>query len=105
MIAKDHSNDFEEWAIVDLFGHQRIAGKVSNQTIGGATFVRVDVYDGSEVAFSRLFHPNAVYAISPVTKALALVAAKNIDAKPVTPYDLTGGVKALAGRSYGMEDE
>ena len=34
---------FEHWCIVELFGHQRIAGKVSEQTIGGGAFVRVDV--------------------------------------------------------------
>ena len=34
---------FEQWAIVEIFGHQRIAGKVTEQTIGGCSFVRVDV--------------------------------------------------------------
>lgn len=37
------SEKFEQWAIVDLFGHTRIAGKVSEQVIGGCSFVRVDV--------------------------------------------------------------
>ncbi len=30
-------------AVVELFGHQRIAGKVTEQTVGSATFVRIDV--------------------------------------------------------------
>lgn len=34
---------FDQWCIVELFGHQRIAGRVSEQTIGGQSFVRVDV--------------------------------------------------------------
>ena len=33
------------WAIVEIFGHQRIAGFLSEQTIGGQSFVRVDVPD------------------------------------------------------------
>ena len=33
----------EFWAIVELMGHQRIAGKVSEETIGGAALLRVDV--------------------------------------------------------------
>lgn len=26
---------FQAWAIVELFGHQRCAGRISEQTIGG----------------------------------------------------------------------
>jgi hypothetical protein len=33
----------EQWAIVEIFGHQRIAGRLTEQTIGGCSFVRVDV--------------------------------------------------------------
>lgn len=32
---------FEEWAIIDLFGHQKIAGRISEQQIGGSSFVHV----------------------------------------------------------------
>lgn len=37
------THKFESWCIVELFGHQRIAGLVTEQTIGGCNFVRVDV--------------------------------------------------------------
>lgn len=37
------SQPFESWALVELFGHQRIAGHVTEQQIGGCQFVRVDV--------------------------------------------------------------
>ncbi len=36
---------FEAWAIVELFGHQKIAGRLTEQTIGGCHFLRVDVPD------------------------------------------------------------
>ncbi len=35
--------EVEQFAIVELFGHQVIAGKVSEQVIGGQGFIRVDV--------------------------------------------------------------
>lgn len=86
----DPTNNFDAWCVVDLFGHARIAGKVTNQNIGSATFVRVDVYEGAKLAFTRFFHPNAVYGISPVTRAVAIATAKAIDARPVQAWDVPG---------------
>jgi hypothetical protein len=45
-----NATPFETFAIVELFGHSIISGKVSEQVIGGASFVRVDVpaVDGTE---------------------------------------------------------
>jgi len=37
------SKTFESWAIVEVMGHRQFAGYVSEQAIGGASFVRVDV--------------------------------------------------------------
>ena len=34
---------FECWAIVEVMGHSRYAGRVTEQAIGGCAFVRVDV--------------------------------------------------------------
>jgi hypothetical protein len=103
----DPADTFEEWAIIDLFGHQRIAGKVTNQNIGSATFIRVDVYeDSNKVAFTRFFNPSAVYGISPVSKKVALAAAKAIDAKPVQAWDLpvpAAQRQLMATRSYDDE--
>lgn len=36
-------NKFEEWAVLELFGHQRLAGKVSEAQIGGTSFVRIEL--------------------------------------------------------------
>lgn len=43
------------WAIVELFGHSKIAGEISEQTIAGGPFLRVDVPETErESAFTRL---------------------------------------------------
>jgi hypothetical protein len=36
---------FDSWAVVELFGHQQIAGRVTEASIGGCSFLRVDVPD------------------------------------------------------------
>lgn len=87
----------ETWAIVELFGHQRIAGKISEHNLGG-TFVRVDVppCDGRP-GFTKLYGQNAIYGITFVDRDIALAAAERMAVKPVTAYDL-GAVTADAVR-------
>lgn len=82
------SESFECWAIVELFGHNKIAGKVSEQTIGGSNMVRVDVPDTKAApAFTRFLHVNAIYAINPVAQDIATGYAERIQVKPIESYD------------------
>ena len=78
---------FESWAIVELFGHSRIAGKVSEQVIAGDTFLRVDVpeVDG-EAEFTRFYGASAIYSITPTTEGVARQAVAVLQARPVTIY-------------------
>lgn len=80
---------FELWAILELFGHSRMAGKVSEQTIGSASFIRIDVPETkSQPAFSRIVNPSAIYAINPVTEEVALQMAEGIQNKPIESWDI-----------------
>lgn len=80
---------FEAWAIVELFGHQRIAGRITEQTIGGCNFVRVDVPEvNGHQAFTKLYGQGAIYAITFVDETIARAAVDKMRPRPVTPYDL-----------------
>ena len=63
------SERLDTWAVCELFGHAKIAGRVSEHTIAGGAFLRVDVpaVDGAngQQAFTRFFGVGAVYAITP----------------------------------------
>lgn len=87
---------FDEWALVELFGHARIVGRVTEATIAGGAFIRVDVPndDGSEVVFTRFFGPSAIYSMSPIGKELALQLAKRQSAEPVKRYELPPAIAA-----------
>lgn len=82
-------NNFEQWCIVELFGHQQIAGRVSEQAIGGCSFIRVDVPPvGDQPAFTKLYGSGAIYAMTPVTEEIALRAASIMRSHPVEVYYL-----------------
>jgi hypothetical protein len=81
--------NFDVWAIVELFGHQKIAGRVTEQVIAGQGFVRVDVpAHGEKEGFTRLFGAGAIYSIIPTTQetVTAFMGANRVE--PIHPYEL-----------------
>lgn len=76
--------------VLELFGHQRIAGYVSEYNFAGAMFVRVDVPDlPGTPALSKMFHPNAIYSMNPVDTDTMMFVAEQCQVKPLTTFDLT----------------
>jgi hypothetical protein len=87
---------FETWAIVELFGHNKIAGKVSEQTIGGSSLIRIDVPDTeASPAFTRLLNVSAIYAINPVTEEVAVGYAGRLSSKPIDTWDAREVLKRI----------
>lgn len=75
---------FEGWAIVDLFGHSRIAGLCSEQPLAGTNMLRVDVPAiNGKPAFTRFFGGGAIYSITPTDEQTAKIALGHIDVRPV----------------------
>lgn len=79
---------FDQWALVELFGHQRIAGRVTEAEIGGGKFIRVDVPQiGDLQPVTRFYGGAAIYGITPVTEETALKLAGQIEAAPLAVWD------------------
>ncbi|MDA8320395.1 MAG: acetyltransferase [Actinomycetota bacterium] len=99
---------FAGYAIAELYGHQRIAGFVSEQKIAGVLFLRVDVPDGA----THLYHPSAVFGLHPCDQAAAAAAARVIgEPDPVAVWELARAfadhplAPALAAAQDGGEDD
>jgi hypothetical protein len=82
-------NSFNEWALVELFGHQKIVGKVTEATMAGGAFLRVDVpaFD-HQPTFTRFYGPGAIYSISPVTEDIARGLMERYRNEPVSRFEL-----------------
>ncbi|MBC5644051.1 acetyltransferase [Parabacteroides sp. BX2] len=83
------NENFNLWCIVELFGHNRIAGKCSEQNIAGNNFLRVDVPTTSkQSSFTCFLSASAIYAINPVTEEVARQIADNLQVQPVNVWDV-----------------
>jgi len=87
---------FEMQCLVELFGHSKIAGKVTEQSIGGATFIRVDVPKTSKrEGFTRFYGPGAIYAMTPVDEKIAALMAEQLEVEPVSEWTLQAAMQKL----------
>jgi hypothetical protein len=85
---------FDLWCIVELFGHNRIAGRCTEQNVAGVNMLRVDVPATSQnKEFTRILSAGAIYAINPVQEEVAKAVAENLNVSPVIPWALSQMMK------------
>jgi hypothetical protein len=86
---------FEAWAIIDLFGHSQIAGHVTEQVIGGETFIRVDVpaREGTG-AFTKLFGKGAIYSMTISDEDTVLAFLQYLRPAPMTAFTIADILRA-----------
>lgn len=79
---------FEQWGIVELMGHQRAAGRLSEETVGGANMLRVDVPDGDTFR-TAYYGSSAIYALHVTDEKVARAAANGIGRRPPYAYEIS----------------
>ena len=80
--------EFGEWAIVELFGHRRAAGYVT-QAQFPAGWVRLEIPEvNGHAAVTQLYNPSALYGLHPVGEAIARQAAESFRPQPVQRWEL-----------------
>ena len=78
---------FEHLAVVEVMGHQAYAGLVTEQSIGGCNFVRVDVPKvGDREAFTKLFGQGSIYCITPMSETAARSAAERLRSRALLAF-------------------
>lgn len=80
------ADSFDEWAILEILGHRRLAGRVSEVQVAGAGFLRIDI--PVDPPMSQLYSPGSVYAISPVAEEVARRVAARYAPTPIHRWEL-----------------
>ncbi len=85
----DHENErFEEWATLELMGHRRLAGFVTEQELAGASFFRLDAHTEDGPVTTQYYSPSSVYCITPTTEKVARAMGERTRPEPVHYYGL-----------------
>lgn len=78
---------FEQWAIVELMGHVKIAGLVTEEERFGTKLGRVDIPNG-DTFVTQYFNGSSLYRLTPTTEEIARSVAKSNQPAPVFRWEL-----------------
>jgi hypothetical protein len=85
------------WGILELMGHVRLAGYVSEEEKFGGKLGRIDVPHPDGRTTTQFFGGSSVYRLTPCTEEIARSVARHNEVKPIFTFELP----ALA-RSAGI---
>lgn len=96
---------YEAWAVLEILGHQRYAGRVREWPIGNATFIRLDV-PGCEdrPGFHKIFGAASVFSITPVTEEVARLMVRELRTWPLNLSDLRDVVREELQRQEAVDE-
>jgi ABC-type Zn uptake system ZnuABC Zn-binding protein ZnuA len=85
----EETRPYEGWAIVELMGHRRLAGLVSQAEQYGVAMLRLDVpaTEGAQAA-TQFYGGSSIYCITPVSEDLARRVAERTAPAPVHTWEL-----------------
>lgn len=85
----DSEKPYEGWAIVELMGHRRLAGLVSQAEQFGVAMLRVDVPgENGEVSATQFYGGSSIYCLTPTTEEIARAVALRNRPEPVARWEL-----------------
>lgn len=82
-----NESTFTGWAILELMGHVRVAGKISQVAQYGSPMGRIDIPSGDGFV-TQFFGGSSVYRITPCTEEIARGVAKHNKPEPVHSFEL-----------------
>ncbi len=78
---------FNQWAIIELMGHVKIAGHVTEVEMFGSKLGRVDIPNGDKFT-TQYFNGSSLYRLTPTTEEIARGVAKSNQPAPVYRWEI-----------------
>ena len=76
------------WAILELMGHVRLAGLVTEEERFGAKLGRIDIPNAEGGFTTQYFGGSSIYRLTPTTEDIARKVALECQPRPVHPWEL-----------------
>lgn len=86
----------EVWAVVELMGHQRAGGRLSEEEKFGVKLGRLDVPQKDGTFLTQYFGGSSVFRVSIVTEEMARAVAMSYPPRPVQAWELPRDEKPVA---------
>ena len=105
MDGKEENDGFGVWGILELMGHIKVSGFITEQELFGTKVGRIDIPAGNgETAVTQYFGGQALFRLTPTTEGIARAFAEKARPRPVQRFELTLA-PGMATEYGGWDDE
>jgi hypothetical protein len=85
----NEQKSFENWAILELLGHVRLAGRVTEESHFGVALGRIDIPTAAGDGYTtQYFGGSSIYRLTPTTEEIARSVAAHSQPRPVQSWEL-----------------
>lgn len=102
------TSKFDTWALVEIMGHQKAAGRVTEAPVAGGVMLRIDIpKDADSKEFvTQYINTGSVFRLTPVTEEVVRAALTRYEWKPPQlSLAHIRGYEDLPVRDYGDDDD
>lgn len=96
---------FEQWAILELMGHVKLAGRVTEEEHFGAKLGRIDIPNADGGFTTQYFSGGSIYRLTPTTEEIARSVAQRNQPHPVQLWELPAPKVAPGGLFDDTDEE
>jgi flagellar biosynthesis regulator FlbT len=99
-----NESSFDQWAIIEVFGHEKYAGHVSSTNVGGHAMILLEVPEVQNMkvtlpAFTKYISLSSVFSITPVGEEYAREMAAKLSKQPISGYEHQQVITQLAKKA------